>query len=243
VSHIEIIAEIGINHGGDIELAKEMIQTAAECGADVAKFQLYDPITEYPNGAKIFSASDWDYIQRSKLTRRMLFEIASECERYDIEFMSSVSDLERIQWLEDVKVKRYKIASDRVFDKEVCKKILSLDKPVIVSDGYAYGAGKDMPDYLKTVQCSWLYCVSRYPASLEEINFFRLKLSAHSGFSDHTIGITAAVVAMSLGARIIEKHFTLDRDADGPDHICSAEPDELQQLCRMRDEIEVILYE
>jgi N-acetylneuraminate synthase/N,N'-diacetyllegionaminate synthase len=157
-----------------------------------------------------------------------------------------VSDLERLEWLEEVKVERYKIASDDALNEELCRTIIGKGKPILISDGYLK-SDMDIPVYLDSMVNNWLYCISEYPTSLDKLNFpsygggFSAR-RAYVGFSDHTVGISAAVVAMSLGARIIEKHFTLDKAMPGPDHVCSADPEELRQLCKFRDDIERILY-
>jgi len=166
--------------------------------------------------------------------------------------MSSVTDLERLEWLEEIGVKRHKIASDVAMDVEMCKAIISKEKPTLISDGHVrvkeiWPAGEEV-DHNNLL---WLYCVSEYPADLDKIEFIEYEhttfastfLTPHSsgwydGFSDHTIGISASVVAMSLGARIIEKHFTLYKGLPGPDHVCSASPRELKQLCEVRDDID-----
>ena len=158
-------------------------------------------------------------------------------------FLASVFDMGRLEWLEDIGVKRYKIASRSVKDEELCKAIISKGKPVLVSDGHV-----EYPDWLYLgTNIAWLYCISDYPTPLKKINFnlqgWNYFFPApYLGFSDHTIGISAAVTAMSLGARIIEKHFTLDSGLPGPDQICSINPEELKQLCGFRDDIEKILY-
>jgi len=238
---IEIIAEIGINHNGDMELAKEMIETAKAVGADVVKFQIYDP--EMLLDKEVFTPDDWEAILASRLTRRQVLFLNQVCEREQIEFMASVFDLERIKWTEEIRMKRYKIASRSVFDEELCLNIIGINKPVIVSDGILYTTVNPIPSYfIKSSNVRWLYCVAKYPARLADIDFGMMKLSMYSGFSDHTIGTSAAKVAMSLGARIIEKHFTMDKTLPGPDHICSADPEELLEICRFRDDCEEILY-
>ncbi|KKL56963.1 hypothetical protein LCGC14_2240160 [marine sediment metagenome] len=240
---IFIVAEIGINHGGDLSKAKELIEKAKASGAEAAKFQLYDPrqrpdIEEHP-----FK----EVLLKSKLTKRMLYELKEMCDRNYIEFMCSVFDVERVGWLEEIRVERYKIASKCVYDKELIGEILLTGKDIIVSSGYL-DAEIGWPDNLLEAwvkqRVSYLYCVSKYPATLKDLDLRNTVFSPaqYVGYSDHTIGITACLLAMCRGARIIEKHLTLDKMADGPDHILSALPDELELLCKFRDEIERILY-
>lgn len=240
---IEIIAEIGINHNGDMGLATEMIAAAKALGADVAKFQIYDP--EKLLDPNDFTPDEWEVILASRLTRRQVLFLNQVCEREKIEFFASVFDLERILWTEEIRMKRYKIASRSVFDEDLCRAILDLNKPIIVSDGYLgpknVGELSLLEELRVGLNVKWLYCISEYPTALGDIDFPEFKET--DGFSDHTIGTSAAKVAMSLGARIIEKHFTLDKTLPGPDHICSADPEELLELCRFRDDCEEILYD
>jgi len=242
--NIEIIAEVGINHGGDMQIATDLIWQAKRAGADVVKFQLYDPrkrkdIEEHP----------WkEVVLNSRITRRQLYQLKEECDKANIEFLASCFDVERVGWCEEIKVKRYKIASKSVYDKELVDAILLTNKPVIISCGMMAEGLPDNIEYENT-NLSFLYCISHYPTMLEELNFYsgvrgtNFFKDDYEGFSDHTLGIAASCVAMSLGAVIVEKHITLDKTMDGPDHICSATIDELRFLCNFRGEVERILYE
>lgn len=244
-----------------MDLLREMIHAAADCKADTAKFQLYDPETTFGSyeerDEEKFSERDWKAIYDSRLTRRQLFWIKAECDRAGINFLSSVSDLKRLSWLEEAGVKRYKIASDDAMNVELCKAIFEKGKEVVVSNGMLKEDDWPAGEFADWDKLKWLYCISEYPTPIEKVRFidkynytvfFNNGLwdsateGSYDGFSDHTVGVSAAVVAMSLGARIIEKHFTLDKTLPGPDHVCSADPEELKQLCRFRDDVEKILY-
>lgn len=217
-----------------------MIHEAKAAGANTFKIQLYDPKVVFgdpPVEKGLFSDMEWGAIYKARLTRRQLFWIKAECERAGIELLSSVSDLERLQWLEEIGIKRYKIASDDAMNENLCRAIMAKGKPVIVSDGHFHGS---CPQWFER-GINILYCISEYPTILESIDFPNFG-KPFIGFSDHTIGINAAIVAMSLGARIIEKHFTLDKTLPGPDHVCSADPEELRNLCEARNDVESILY-
>ncbi len=240
---IFIISEIGINHGGDLSIAKDLIIASKKAGSDACKFQLYDPrqrpdIDEHP-----FK----EVLLKSKLTKRMLYELKDICDRNYIEFMCSVFEADKVSWLEEIGISRYKIASKSVYDKELINEILMTGKEIIVSSGML-DASIGWPDNLLEAwvdqRVSYLYCVSKYPATLKDLDLRNTVFSPaqYVGYSDHTIGITACLLAMCRGAKIIEKHFTLSKDMDGPDHILSALPDELELLCKFRDEIERILY-
>ncbi len=227
---IEIIAEIGQNHNGDMALAKELIQEAKKAGADVAKFQLYDAKRLFPK-----ENNPWyEYNLSTELSRDNLKELVAECHRVGIEFMASVFDEERIQWLEEVNVKRYKIASRSIFDKPLIEGLIKTKKPLIASLGH----WKDdrFPEIAAT-RVDYLYCISNYPTQLNELNFKNVDFTKYSGFSDHTIGTSATLMAIARGANIIEKHYTLDKTLFGPDHVCSMDSNELKQICQFRDDV------
>jgi N-acetylneuraminate synthase/N,N'-diacetyllegionaminate synthase len=252
---IEIIAECGINHNGDMRLATKMIGLAQECGADVAKFQTFDAeqlIRKVPS----LPLYNKEWVRKTELSKDNLFLLANECERYGIEFMSSVFDERSLRWLEEVGVKRYKLASAFATDVELCGKIKETRKEIIASCGHMETTTRNYAPtpWWFSYQCPqpWvcvghphvklLYCVPKYPTKLEELELpdkFGFT-GGYWGFSDHTEDILASIVAMSRGARLIEKHFTLDTEKEGPDHFMSIEPPELDELCDTRDEIELI---
>lgn len=228
---MEIIAEIGQNHNGDMNLALELIHAAKENGADVAKFQLYDAVSLFPK-----DNNEWyEYNCKTELSRDQIELLSSECEKVGIEFMSSVFDIERIKWLEDLNVKRYKVASRSIHDDQLIKELCKTKKPLIIS----LGMWKEdvFPQIQSEADVAFLHCIAQYPASLEDISFGTVSFDKYAGFSDHTLGISAAVVAFSRGAKIVEKHFTLDKKMYGPDHCCSMSPDELKALSTFRDDI------
>lgn len=225
-----IIAEIGINHNGSIDLAHELIRQAKIAGADIAKFQFYDPYRifgpqgSFPNAEALAQA----------LTVQFGFEHARRlkawCDQEGVEFMASVFDLERFGWTEALGVKRHKIASRAVQDRELCERILGTGQEAFVSLGFS--SGERVP--YEHSNAKYLYCVPKYPCPYEDVDLPRsFAESIYEGFSDHTIGIETALVAVGRGARIIEKHFTLNKGLPGPDHICSATPDELAELSRL----------
>lgn len=229
-----IIAEIGQNHNGSMNTAGKLIHLAKESGADVAKFQLYDV-------DKIFTL-DFEWYKEGKeaqLNKEQVFYLANECNKVGIEFMASVFDLERLDWAEEIGMKRYKIASRSVYDKELIDAVALTGKDMIVSLGF--WKEKEFPVIKTSGKVDFLYCKSKYPTTLKELNFLSVDFSKYSGFSDHTIGIEASVVAMARGARIIEKHFTLGKNMHGPDHAASMEVDELEQLVKYARKIENIL--
>ena len=224
-----IIAEIGINHNGNIQVAHELIRQAAICGADVAKFQFYDPDKIFgPHGSHPNEKS-----YQNALAVQFGYDDAVRlhgwCQEEGIEFMASTFDEERFEWVESLGVKRHKIASRTVEDSQLCERILATGKETFIS----LGMWSDERLPFEADNARYLYCVSKYPAEYGEINLPRsFDGSAYYGFSDHTLGIEAALVAVGRGALAIEKHFTLNKGLDGPDQVCSVTPSELADLCR-----------
>ena len=229
---MEIIAEIGQNHNGDMELAKELIYLAKENGADVAKFQLFDAPSLFPKDKPWF-----EYNCMTQLSRDQLNFLNEVCKENEIEFMASVFDLERLTWLEDIGVHRHKIASRSIRETDLIDAIVATGKPIMAS----LGMWNEKKFPVISPDTDFLFCISKYPTPIEEIDFndiyFGPDQRAYKGFSDHTIGTTASCIALSRGARIIEKHFTLDKNMDGPDHACSMEPSELKAISIFRDDL------
>jgi len=229
---IEIIAEIGQNFNGDIRLAKELIRLAKINGADVAKFQVYDAKSLFTK-----ENNQWyEYNCSTELTKEHIKILMDECESVGIEFMASAFDGERVEWLKNLGVKRFKVASRSVQDNTLIGEIISTKRPLIVSLGM--WDGEELPKIKAESKIDFLYCISNYPTKLESLHFDNVNFkSKYSGFSDHTIGIVAPIVAMSRGARIIEKHFTIDKNMFGPDHSCSMTPNELNDLVKYKEQI------
>ncbi len=254
MNKITIIAEIGINHNGDMQQAMEMIQIAKEAGADIAKFQIYDP-------EKVLDKNDpedapyWDMLLETELTKEWVIRLKAECDRLDIEFLASVFAPKTVEWTEEIGMRQYKIASRSVYDRELAEAIAATGKPVMVS----YGMIKDnkSPEITEisgiNERLKHLYCLAIYPTPLEKFEFFRGNGSSifrssssdsrsrrFDGFSEHSTGVGASIFAMALGATIIEKHFTLDKEAWGPDHTSSITPSELKFLCDVRNYYELL---
>lgn len=225
---MQIIAEIGQNHNGDMSLAKELIYSAKENGADVAKFQIY-------NAKKIFSKKNNPWYQnniRSELSEEQIINLNEYCKKTGIEFMASVFDTKLIKITEKINMRRYKIASRSIYDKKLLSKIFKLNKPVIISLGH--WKKQHMPFDDTKNQIEYLYCVSKYPTKIKDLKLSKKLFKKVSGFSDHTIGISSAVKAIKYGAKIIEKHFTIDKKLNGPDHMLSMTPLELKELSKYK---------
>lgn len=228
---MEIIAEIGQNHNGDMALAVELIHAAKEAGADVAKFQVYDARALFPK-----ENNPWyEYNLSTELSREQVLLLAGACAKAGIEFMASVFSPELVPLLEEAGVRRYKVASRSVREGALMAALAATGKPLLVSLGM--WDGPDFPQVPTSAPVGFLHCIARYPARLEDLRLGQVDFSRYAGFSDHSEGITAAMAALSRGAGIVEKHFTLDKNMYGPDHVCSMTPAELRELCRFRSEL------
>lgn len=232
---MEIIAEIGQNHNGDMDLAFELIAEAKRNGADAAKFQLYDAAALFPR-----ENNPWyEYNLSTELSRDDTARLAERCSRMGIEFLASVFDAERVDWLEELGVRRYKIASRSIRDQGLIGRLCRTGKPLLVSLGM--WDKPEFPSIPSGAPVSFLYCVSQYPTPLERLHLGQVDFTRYAGLSDHTVGISAAQAALARGAGIIEKHFTLDRNMHGPDHVCSMTPGELAGLSGFRDDLRRLL--
>jgi sialic acid synthase SpsE len=228
---MEIIAEIGQNHNGDMALAARLIRLAKENGADVAKFQLYDARKLFPK-----EGNPWyEYNLKTELSRENVDFLANECAKTGIEFMASVFDVERIAWLENAGVKRHKIASRSIKDTALVEALTATGKPIIASLGMWDGPGFPRIEHALPIQ--FLYCVSKYPTAFADLRLLEVDFEKYAGFSDHTLGVTASMAAFARGAGLLEKHLTADKGMYGPDHACSMTPGELRTIHEFRTEL------
>ncbi len=225
---MEIIAEIGQNHNGDMDLAVRLIRAARRGGADAAKFQVYDAKALFPK-----QDNPWyDYNCRTELSQEQVRRLAAACEQEGIEFLASVFDVDRVAWLEDVGVRRFKLASRSIRDIALIERLCRTGRPLLVSLGM--WTGRDFPVIPTRARVDYLYCISEYPTSLDRLRLASVDFTRYAGFSDHTTGIHAAQAALARGARILEKHFTLDKNMVGPDHAGSMNPSDLERLHAFR---------
>jgi len=223
---MKIISEIGINHNGDFRRIEELIRQSSLGGADYAKFQLYDSIRVFGDESR----------KKNEFTFAQVKDIKDMCDHYNIEFFASVFDEEKLDWCEDLNVSLYKIASRTVVkETELCKRIINLGKLTYVSLGF--WEHDELPFNNQNVL--YLNCVSKYPTSFKNLVKFNYE-NRVVGLSDHSYGISYALHNISLGARVIEKHFTLDKSSDGNDHIGSMNFEELKQLKEYGSQIESI---
>lgn len=240
-----IIAEVGINHNGDVSIAKKMIKVAAEAGVDAVKFQTFRteefltdrsiPYT-YSSQGKEITESMFDMFKRTELSMQEWKEVKRCCDECGVGFLSTPVSVEDLEFLVELGAIAVKVGSDDFNNIPLLREYAKFGLPLLLSCGMANG--EEMVQTLKAVgeeaeDICLLLCTSQYPTRPEDVNALKLTEMARRfpcvvlGFSDHTQGSTAAILACGLGARIFEKHFTLDHDMPGPDHWFSSEPEEL----------------
>lgn len=256
-----IIAEAGVNHNGDIRMAKQLIDAAAHAGADLVKFQTFNASRQVTRIAKKADyqtkttdgkESQHDMLQRLELTEAMHHELIAHCATRNIGFFSTGFDIESIDLLLGLGQDHFKIPSGEITNLPYLRHIGKLGKNTILSTGMAtlgdIEAAIDVLEQAGTprAQITVLHCTTEYPTPMAEVNL-RAMQSIHAtfgvkvGYSDHTQGIEVATAAVAMGATVIEKHFTLDRNLPGPDHKASLEPQELKAMVAAIRNIEVAL--
>jgi N,N'-diacetyllegionaminate synthase len=249
-----IIAEAGANHNRNMKIAKTLIEIAASAGVDAVKFQTYSAKTLYSKKAPKFSyLKDQDVyklIKDIELPREWQGSLADICKDNNVDFLSSPFDNKAVDELTALKVPAFKIASFEIVDLDLIAYAASKKRPMILSTGMANLS--DIEDALRTVlgqgndEIVLLHCNSLYPTPIKIVNLKAMETMREAfkvpvGFSDHTLGISIAQIAVSRGANILEKHFTLDRKMKGPDHPFAIEPDELKAMCKGIREVELAM--
>ena len=256
-----IIAEAGVNHNGDLALARQLIDAAAVAGADLVKFQTFtaDRLAtrtaqkaDYQNRTTTSTESQHEMLSRLELTDAMHHELIAHCATRNIDFFSTGFDIESVDLLVRHGQNHFKIPSGEITNLPYLRHIGRLGKSVILSTGMAnLGEIEAAIDALEAAgtpraMLTVLHCTTEYPTPMAEVNL-RAMLSIHAafgvavGYSDHTQGIEVAIASVAMGATVIEKHFTLDRNLPGPDHKASLEPAELNALVAAIRNIEVAL--
>ncbi len=245
-----IIAEAGVNHNGSIEIAKKMIEVAKECGADAIKFQTfkaekviskYAPKAEYQKQTTGEIDSQLEMVKKLELSFDDFIVLKEYCDKLNIMFLSTPFDFESIDFLDDLGLEIFKIPSGEITNLPYLEKIGKLGKKVILSTGMAdLGEIEDALDILtscgtKKEDITILHCNTEYPTPYEDVNLLAMltikeAFKVKVGYSDHTLGIEVPIAAVALGASVIEKHFTLDKNMEGPDHKASLEPHELKAM-------------
>lgn len=243
-----IIAEIGANHNGDIELAKEMIRAAKQCGCDAAKFQSwtpqsliaqeeYDRNQKYDDSPKKHFGSLKAMVEKYYLREEQHFELKKLCDQIGIHFCSTPFSCEEADLLEKLEVPFYKIASMDINNLVFLKHVASKGKTIVLSTGMSTIGEIDLA--IKAIedtgnrQIILLHCIAIYPPDYKDINLRNITMLKETfgypvGFSDHSLGTSIPLASAALGAKIIEKHFTMDKDLEGWDHDISADPKDMK---------------
>jgi len=240
---VEIIAEIGINHMGIMNIARKLIADAKDAGATMAKFQWYDVDALFGDTSKdTYNKEIWQTVKPFELNEDKIQQLMKWCELEDIEFGCSIFDEERFLKLDAMNVKKHKLAS-RVskFDRALAEKVLGTGKITYASLGFS----AEPFDIIKYPNCRLLYCVAKYPTEYSDLNLPKsFENSMYYGFSSHSMDIFPSLVALARGAKCVEVHFTLDKSMaaliGGYDHICSLNKNELKQLCEFAKKVEKI---
>tara|TARA_R100000789_G_scaffold11804_1_gene15738 strand:+ start:1527 stop:2531 length:1005 start_codon:yes stop_codon:yes gene_type:complete len=246
-----VIAEAGVNHNGDIELAKKLIAVAAEAGADLVKFQTFvtasnisrsAPKAEYQKGSTDPEESQYEMVRKLELSKDDHLELIEECRKRKIGFFSTAFDAASIDMLDELNVGDYvKVPSGELTNLPYLRYLTRHGKRVLLSTGMAdlgeIEAAINVVEQAGTPRdkITVLHCTTEYPTPMEDVNLRAMvnigkAFGVSVGYSDHTPGIEVPIAAVALGATVIEKHFTLDRTLPGPDHRASLEPDELKAM-------------
>ena len=246
-----IIAEAGVNHNGSLERALSLVDCAAEAGVDFVKFQTFKAENIVNKEAQKADYQIKNTTSKAQTQFEMLKKLEMEsdwypalmkrCEEKGVRFLSTGFDTESIDFLDAIKVPFYKIPSGEITNKPYLQHIARKGKVIILSTGMAHL--QEVKDAVEVIekegvnrnQITVLHCNTEYPTPMEDVNLLAMKhiaqeLGVKVGYSDHTLGIEVPIAAVALGACVIEKHFTLDRNLPGPDHAASLEPEELKAL-------------
>ena len=248
MKHVIIIAEAGVNHNGSFELAKKMVDAAKEAGADYVKFQTFNPkklVSQYAEKAeyqKETTGSDetqLQMLQKLTLTEDNFLSLRDYCREVGIGFLSTPFDLDSIAFLETFDMDFWKVPSGEVTNLPYLEAIARTKRKVVMSTGMCdMNEIQDAIEVLEKngiTEITLLHCNTQYPTPYEHVNLsamnsIRDALHKEVGYSDHTQGIEVPIAAVAMGATVIEKHFTLDKNMEGPDHKASLNPIELQQM-------------
>lgn len=257
-SPVFVIAEAGVNHGGDMAAAKKMVDIAATAGADAVKFQTFKteqlilqgvqkaPYQQARTGCQ---ESQYDMLKKLEITRQQNLELKDYCQKKEIIFLTTPFDEASLEELEGLDLPAYKIASTDLTNLPFLEKIAEKNKPIFLSTGMSYLSEVELA--LKTIhplnqQVVLLQCSANYPiqdedANLKVIDTYRRHFNILLGYSDHSVGVGAAPYAIPMGVKIVEKHFTLDKNLSGPDHQASLGPDELKEFVQTVRRVESYL--
>lgn len=262
-----VIAEAGVNHNGSEETALQLVETAAKAGADAVKFQTFKADKLVAEGTATAEyqkhqtgiEDQYTLIKNLELSEDLHRKIINHCNKCKIEFMSTPFDIDSAQFLRELGMERLKIPSGELTNLPFIRDLAAFNKPMILSTGMANL--EEVKEAVATVKeerkkrgfveplqemLTILHCTSNYPARVEDVNLKAMQTMAAElglpvGYSDHTDGIFVSVSAVALGAKVIEKHFTMDRSLPGPDQKASLEPEELELMIKQIRQIEASL--
>lgn len=257
-----IIAEAGVNHNGDINTAKKLIDAAAEAGVDYVKFQTFSAkklvvksakkAAYQQENTKSSDESQFKMLQKLELNEAAHLELMEYCKQKKIQFLSTGFDVDSSRFLNELGINLFKVPSGEITNLPYLRLIGGFGKPVILSTGMAtMGEIEDAINVLMesgtTINnITVLHCNTEYPTPMNDVNLLAMnsiknKFGVSIGYSDHTLGIEIPIAAVALGAEVIEKHFTLDKEMEGPDHKASLEPLELKEMVKAIRNIEIAL--
>ena len=256
-----IIAEAGVNHNGKLELAYKLVDAAKGAGADAVKFQTFTAdksVTKtakkagYQNKTTDIKESQYEMIKKLELNEQQHKKLISYCKKKNIQFLSSPFDILSIELLNNLGLNIFKIPSGEIVNLPYLRKIGSFNKKIIMSSGMAdIGEIESALNVLissgtEKENITVLHCNTEYPTPIEDVNLkamltIRNAFNVKIGYSDHTLGIEVPIAAVAMGASVIEKHFTLNKNMEGPDHRASLEPEELNAMVRAIRNIEKAL--
>jgi N,N'-diacetyllegionaminate synthase len=259
MSKVIIIAEAGVNHNGDIELAKKLIDVAVEASVDYVKFQTFKAETIVSPSAKKAAYqsknigdgddSQFQMLKNLELSHEDHLSLIDYCNQKSIKFFSTAFDVDGINYLDNLGLDQFKIPSGEMTNYPYLRAIAQKNKPIILSTGM--GALGEIEEALKVLlefgakrkDITILHCNTEYPTPMEDVNLKAMLTIGQAfgvkiGYSDHTLGIEVPTAAVALGATVIEKHFTLSRNLKGPDHKASLEPEELKAMVKAIRNIE-----
>lgn len=259
--HCLIIAEAGVNHNGDLALAKQLIDVAAEAGADLVKFQTFSaerlatrsaPKADYQTRTTDQAQSQFAMLRQLELSAEMHDTLIAHCQARGIGFFSTGFDIPSLDDLAALGAERFKIPSGEITNLPYLRHVGAFGKPIILSTGMA--SLGEIEAALEALEAAGtprsgitvLHCNTEYPTPMADVNLLAMVSIGHAfgvavGYSDHTPGIEIPIAAVALGARVIEKHLTLDRSLPGPDHKASLEPDGFTAMVRAIRNIEQAL--
>ena len=260
-AHVLVIAEAGVNHNGSLDMAKQLIDVAAEAGADIVKFQTFRAENLASRSAKKAAYqtrneggpdSQLEMLRRLELSESDHEVLIAHCRDAGLDFFSTAFDLDGLDYLNRLGFMRFKIPSGEITNLPYLRRVASFGRDLILSTGMA--SLGDIEAAIEAIEAEGLarkritvlHCTTEYPAPIDEVNLRAMQSIAQAfdvavGYSDHTAGIEVPLAAVALGATVIEKHFTLDRGLPGPDHLASLEPTELRAMVRGIRHVEAAL--